>query len=52
MALSAERMRDFVKLDLGPALAAAHPGTVVFVRCDTRRREDLERVAEAGKAPA
>ena len=24
MALSARRMRDFIKLDLGPALAAAH----------------------------
>jgi len=31
----------------GHKLAGAHAGKVVFVRCDTRRREDLERAAAA-----
>eukprot|EP00928_Gymnodinium_smaydae_P080221 TRINITY_DN63970_c0_g1_i1.p1 TRINITY_DN63970_c0_g1~~TRINITY_DN63970_c0_g1_i1.p1 ORF type:complete len:299 (-),score=32.83 TRINITY_DN63970_c0_g1_i1:197-1093(-) len=31
----------------GKELAATHPGKVVFVKCDTRKREDLERAAAA-----
>lgn len=33
--------------DRGNALAASHPGSVVYVHCDTRRREDLENAAAA-----
>mmetsp|Transcript_112505 Transcript_112505/g.195234 ORF Transcript_112505/g.195234 Transcript_112505/m.195234 type:complete len:300 (-) Transcript_112505:67-966(-) len=33
--------------DKGQKLAAQHPGSVVYLHCDTRRREDLERLASA-----
>lgn len=33
--------------DVGQGLAAQHAGRVVYVHCDTRRREDLEKAAAA-----
>ena len=50
MALSAERMRDFVKLDLGPALAAAHPGVGLLLHDD--QRDELVRVTSVVMADA
>ena len=35
---------------LGRAFEAKHPGRVLFVKCDTRRREDLEAAAAAAAA--
>ena len=35
--------------DAGEAFAAAHPGHVVYVHCDTRKVEDLEAAAEEAK---
>lgn len=34
---------------VGSDLASAHPGQVVFELCDTRKREDLERLAVVAK---
>eukprot|EP00930_Biecheleria_cincta_P084509 TRINITY_DN73973_c0_g1_i1.p1 TRINITY_DN73973_c0_g1~~TRINITY_DN73973_c0_g1_i1.p1 ORF type:complete len:299 (-),score=44.78 TRINITY_DN73973_c0_g1_i1:13-909(-) len=33
--------------DKGENLAASHPGSVLYVQCDTRKREDLENAAAA-----
>lgn len=38
-----------IQEEVGRELAAAHPGRVVFEPCDTRKREDLERLAVAAK---